>query len=307
MHAVDSAKFRSDAAIIKLREAARNYFSLNPEIIIGINGSYARREATQGSDLDLFYLYTSTKPLELSLKEGFDQIVVGLGFRLPSTGGVFSGALSTAELMKNIGGMDDTNTSITRRLLLMLEGDWLYNKIEFDLLRQRLFERYVNDQIPDEKICLYLLNDIIRYWRTICVDYEHKITEDKKPRGIRLVKLRFSRLMLIFAGILAVAETHNISPVEKRKKLSEQLALPVIERVRKTAGKNSHKVIEYYNYFLGELDNEHVRKVLEQDNFEDSDEYQNLRRQSKFFKIALFELLDSKYPSTHPIHRALML
>ena len=62
MNAIESAKLKSDAAIAKLRKAAKSYFSPNCVIIVGINGSYARREATQGSDLDLFYLNSSNEP-----------------------------------------------------------------------------------------------------------------------------------------------------------------------------------------------------------------------------------------------------
>jgi predicted nucleotidyltransferase len=307
MEMFERTKAKSEISIEKIRAKAKDYFSERQSILVGVNGSYARREATNGSDLDLFYLSTTSTPLDKSVTDGFDKIVSEMGFKLPSAGGVFSKALSADDMLKNIGGMEDTNESITRRLLLMLEGEWLYNQAEFSSLLHKLVSRYVNNQIPNEKICLYLLNDIIRYWRTICVDYEYKITEDKKPRGVRLIKLRFSRLMLIFAGILSVAETHNLSATEKREKLLQLLVLPGVDRVTLVVGSTADNALAHYDEFLKDIDDLEIRKRLEQVDFEQSHEYQKLRMTSKKFKEALLDLLEKKYPDKHPIHRALLL
>ena len=44
---------RSEAKIKKMRELAYREFETDSSFVIGVNGSYARREATKGSDVDL--------------------------------------------------------------------------------------------------------------------------------------------------------------------------------------------------------------------------------------------------------------
>ena len=154
-------------------------FGQEVSLIIGTNGSYARREATSGSDVDLFYLLLGQNGLKTPSRTDFEDRIKKAGFKLPSEGGVFSEALRTEELLKNIGGLEDINELLTRRLLLLLEGEWLFNKDGYLKTRNDLLARYVSDRTPKDKIALFLLNDIIRYWRTICVDYEYKTVDGK--------------------------------------------------------------------------------------------------------------------------------
>ena len=51
------AKKRSDDGIADMRIKAAKVLGTEPSVIIGVNGSYARREVTNGSDVDLFVLY----------------------------------------------------------------------------------------------------------------------------------------------------------------------------------------------------------------------------------------------------------
>ena len=66
---------------------------------------------------------------------------------------------------------------------------------------------------------MFLLNDVIRYWRTICIDLEHKVRADNKARDIRLIKLRFSRMLLYASGVLAIGEGYRRSSEEKLESL----------------------------------------------------------------------------------------
>ena len=51
---LDSMKRESEAKLEKLREIAADKFDSDDRIVIGVNGSIARREFTSGSDIDLF-------------------------------------------------------------------------------------------------------------------------------------------------------------------------------------------------------------------------------------------------------------
>jgi len=46
----------------------------------------------------------------------------------------------------------------------------------------------------------FLLHDLIRYYRTICVDFEYKTYENGKPWGDRNIKIQFSRKFLYFSN-----------------------------------------------------------------------------------------------------------
>lgn len=55
---------------------------------------------------------------------------------------------------------------------------------------------------------------------------QQKFQKESKAKGIRLLKLRFSRMLLFVAGVLAAGETHKLKYEDKIKKLVELLGLP---------------------------------------------------------------------------------
>lgn len=303
-------KALSERGLDSMRHQATQMFGGDQAIIIGVNGSYARREVTQGSDIDLFFLYDAADKREVIAKQdAYRELLRSIGFKMPATDGVFSEPLSVSVLSEMIGGMDDSNMQITRRMLLLLEGEWVYNKDSFDNARERLLKQYVPDNLRKEQICLFLLNDVIRYWRTICVDFEYKVQNDGKPRAIRLIKLRFSRMMLFLAGVLAIGETHRLHQSEKITKLSELFAIPAYERVSNIIGDQAQPALELYAEFLSALDDEYIRKTLSQPSpaGEQSDEYNVLRDKAHRFRGHLVELLQAHYGNANPTLAALML
>lgn len=187
---------RAEKGIMQMRELISDVVQDAP-VIVGLNGSYARREVTSGSDVDLIVL--ASDEIELADAEPLLSCVhdrlCEAGFKLATSGGVFDEVTLASNLYTVIGGQGDDNINITRRMLLLLEGEWLHDQPKFNALRENVIGRYVNNKIREDQIALFLLNDIIRYWRTICVDYEHKIGNGKAAE-IRLLKLRFSRMLL---------------------------------------------------------------------------------------------------------------
>ncbi len=307
MKSIERARNRSESGIVTLRQLASDVFGSEAGLIIGVNGSYARREATSGSDIDLFYLISGRGELEVAKRQIFEGKIRDCGFKMPAAGGVFSNALRTDELLRNIGGLDDSNASLTRRLLLLLEGEWLFNRDCYLRTRNELLSRYVSEFTPRGKIALFLLNDIIRYWRTICVDYEYKTSGGGKSKGIRLVKLRFSRMFLAFGGIVAVAETFELDPREKIRRLDELFSLDVLSRVESVMGHLAENAISLYGEFLEALDNGTTREKLSVKEYEGAVEFVELRNKGREFKDELIAILAAKYSTSHPIHKALLL
>lgn len=155
-----AAKERSDKDLARLRELTLAVVGKS-DLIVGVNGSYARREATTGSDLDLFFLFKGDAGEAIAAKDELAMVLGESGFKPPSQGGVFEKPLSVIDLTENIGGAFDTNETITRRMLLLLEGEWLANKDAFDDARATILKAYVPDEVRADQISLFLLNDII--------------------------------------------------------------------------------------------------------------------------------------------------
>lgn len=308
--AFGAAKERSERGIEEMREEAVRMFRNDPIIVVGVNGSYARREVTKGSDVDLFVLYEDqSKDHALKYQERLRCQLKSAGYVMPAANGVFDEPLSLNTLLRKIGGLDDTNKHITRRMLLLLEGEWIFNKEKFETTRRKLLKAYMPFTLREEQICLFLLNDVIRYWRTICVDFEFKTRDDRKARAIRLIKLRFSRMLLFIAGVLAIGETYNRSASDKLKTLNNMLELPAIERIQTIAGDRASPTLELYADFLIELDDEIIREVLSQGNGngEESQEFERLRGKAQEFRESLLDLLNGHFCKNNPTLNALVL
>lgn len=301
---------QSEAKIDTLRAAATAMFGETSGFVIGVNGSLARREYTSGSDIDLFFLVMDGDiPAAKKAQESFRQKLQEIGVKMPASGGVFEEPLPADEMLTTIGGNDDTNTFITRRMLFLLEGEWILNKPAFEQTRQNLIGRYVEDGLDEKKICLFLLNDIIRYWRTICVDYEYKVAGGDKAKAVRLIKLRFSRMLLYFAGVVAIGQTQGVPYEGKLKILNELLSTPPIERLRSVVGDKSQASLQLYAEFLVALDNQETRKQLELlgDDGMSSTAFETLSEKARAFKDSLFEILLTELGTGHPVIKALLL
>ena len=304
------ARDQSEKILETLRSVAADLLGGDPDLIIGVNGSVARREVTSGSDVDLFFLTLSGDLAAANAaQEEYRQRLVARNIKMPAHGGVFESPLRTTQLTATIGGEDDTNTYITRRMLYLLEGEWVANKDGFNRLRTELVARYVSEDLDDQKIVRFFLNDVIRYWRTICVDFENKTADATKPRAIRLVKLRLSRMLLYVAGIAAARQTVDCDAAAKRERLAELLALPPLERLGQIHGPDKMMPVQaLYATFLSALDRAEVRSQLELPGAEglSTPEFRELTEVARDFKVELLALLNMK-AGGDPLMEALLL
>jgi len=307
---IEKAVETSERQLSIMRGIAEDIFGRKTPIIIGVNGSVARRECTSGSDVDLFFLGLDDSAEDLAEKQRtYRAELMKRGIKMPALGGVFERPLQARKMLDTIGGNNDTNMYITRRMLFLLEGEWIYNERGFVDLRSKLIGRYVAEDLEKKKIALFLLNDIIRYWRTICVDFEHKMLDAKKPRAIRIIKLRFSRMLLYFAGVAAVSKTGDLDSEGKRKLLNELFAQPAIKRMQYVFGARADAVIQLYTEFLSDVDDVDIRAVLEQagDAGIATNEYEHLSDKAREFKDELLSILFEELGPDHEVVRALLL
>ena len=130
------------------------------------------------------------------------------------------------------------------------------------------------------RIPRFLLNDIVRYWRTICVDFAYKDWEQAGEKwALRNVKLRMSRKLLFVAGLLTVFSCfkndtlrRTADPAENYLlKLQSHLLnfvhctpLSIVVWALQDIGCNTQcvELIDTYEHFLALMNDQNIRDHL---------------------------------------------
>lgn len=243
-----------------------------PELCIYATGSLARLEANSHSDLDAFFLLSgnaSENPIGKIRETKILNAVIFAseenGFPDFSNDGEYLRFLHIDDVIRHIGGReDDYHNAFTARMLLILESKFLYNNQVYIKFRNKIINAYFKDFHDHSKAFqpIFLLNDILRFWRTMCLNYENARkwrgeTPEKSAKGhLANLKLRFSRLSICFSFIdyllsrgpsLAphdVIATAELTPVERFAQL--QLAYPNL-------GREFEQLLDEYDWFLGKV------------------------------------------------------
>lgn len=304
----------------KLDELRQHLIDIPPKTDVVLTcGSYARREASEASDLDFFVItqtdtnFDDPEAMRANLPwvERVHHALSDIVPVEPSAGGAFGDVVNRSSLLLNIGGEHDTNHNITRRMLFLLEGEALFNANELTRVRREILERYISDQMTDHQLALFLLNDVIRYYRTMATDYEFKTVEtaEPKPWGIRNIKLVFSRKLLYASGLFSVAMTADRTRDGKIRLLADYFEMPVIGRMEEICGKEQLAgVMSSYNYFLDKLERPEIRAHLKSLKREQRDDivFRDLKNEGHHFTRELMKLFELTFDSTHPIRRAVI-
>ncbi len=204
-------------------------------------GSYAREEASEHSDIDLFFIHDGSQ--QTSQFSRLDQlrlfarvIEIGQEMNFPtfSNDGQFLEILYVDELLEMLGGReDDYHNFFTARMLLLLESAPLINDSLYTQVLNKVVGSYFRDYPNHAKDFrpVFLINDILRFWKTLCLNYEHRRNKPehdevkKHKQSVKNFKLKFSRLMSCFGTVAAICAEKSPIDQDFVVQLSERIPL----------------------------------------------------------------------------------
>ena len=253
-----------------------------------ITGSVARGEATVHSDLDIFIVSKGTprdpdltRLDEILVKADLIQATKRLGFPPFSGDGEYLTRHIISELTGALGKPhDDVNNTFTARLLLLLESKPLLGKEVYDQVISDVISAYWKDY-PDHKDDFqpaFLANDILRMWRTFCVNYEARTQSippvKKAKRKLKNYKLKHSRLLTCYSALLYLlavfVEKETVRPEDVKAMVSytptQRLEWLLGSRRWTAAHDSLRELIERYEAFLRSTDypeDEILNKLLD--------------------------------------------
>lgn len=275
-------------------------------------GSFARGEASGHSDLDLFIVGLGTveerqlrKLDETCLKAALIGVTRKFGIPDFSGDGEYLRHYTVDELVGSLGSaQDDATNTFTARLLLMLESHPLLGEETYDIAIDAVLSAYWRDYADHDQSFMpaFLANDVLRIWRTFCVNYEARTTtepaEKKAKRKLKNYKLKHSRLLTCYsalAELLAVFKQEGtVSPAAAkamiRRSPTERLEWLKSYPGSTVAGACADALLAKYEQFLTETDASEQELV---ERFLDPETGRRLFAEAYAFGDQMFALLEA--------------
>lgn len=281
------ARQRSTDTCASLRELLRDQDPADTSIVVF--GSLARGEYTTGSDLDWTLLIDGqADEAHYAQVQEITKRLAKEKFAEPGPSGLFGNVAFSHPILHQIGGQDDTNKNTTQRILLLLESLAIGKPEAHERVLHLVLSRYIDDDrgIRHSRNKPYLvpqvlLNDIVRYWRTVTVDFVSKQRERADGWALRNAKLRMSRKLIFVSGMLTCFSFVLFGKDTQLTDTTGQPLAPVLvrflrDRIRRTPLENlaeallrpnvkpetARTLFDSYDAFVGILEVDENRKRL---------------------------------------------
>lgn len=298
-----SRKTKSEEKLVEIREEFTNDcyhedFQKSKSLSVFCGGSIARGEIGEKSDLDLFITTDDNSSTQLNyLGECIilaDLININRKLKFPefSNGGEYLKIHDIKDMIDSIGSrIEDSNNDFTVRLLMMLESQWLYKEAKYKEYLKRVVEEYYREhtKIDQPLRPIFLLNDLLRYWRTLCLNYEAIRSDDKVPWRKSNINLKFSRMLTVFSTVIAIivppiiSESKDMISLCKKTPL-ERLAFGLDKIGDNGLNKEWLNILNIYEEFL-------CWKEYEDDNINLEDIEQKIDDNAKTLSSFLYKIL----------------
>ncbi len=274
---IESRRTSSNARLLALQADLGEAEKLADGVAcIYVTGSFGRAEAGDYSDVDAFIVGKTVgeggnKKSALSerdedlLKKVLIKACGDHNFPEFDRGGDFLNQHTVDHLIETLGQPeDDVENTFTARLLLLLEsrplvGEAVYHEIVDKVVNAywRDYEKHTDNFMP-----MYLANDILRMWRTFCINYEARTESEPEAklakRKVKNYKLKHSRLLTCYSAIAYLLAVHNdsgtVSPVNALKMigLTPTERLERIGELAPESRQHVDSILKRYTDFLNE-------------------------------------------------------
>lgn len=249
----------------ELRSATTGHTSLqNSKLSVFAAGSLGRLEIGKKSDFDVFMIADTeeNKRPSISRLEEYEvfaaliHINEQLSFPKFSGDGRFLKTYELEDMVKATGSpLDDSENLFTARVLLLLESQPVTNADLYRKAREVVVDHYYRDGFGREDFRpLFLLNDLLRYWRTLCLNYEVHRNEADRPWLKKNLNLKFSRKLTIFSTIFGLLSGRandskaflnlcDMTPIERLAAALDSIGDATLQQ-------GFEKALNDYEYFL---------------------------------------------------------
>ncbi len=254
-------KFSIDK-ITEIKDALRDIKELksSDDLCIYSTGSYARLEACPNSDLDLFFICREEEFSSIS-KTLIDAELIKLNRKLEipefSGDGKYLEVHSLKHIMDELGSQeDDYKNFFTARLLLLLESSPIFNEPVYEDSLNQIIESYYRDFHRHNKDFqpIFLANDIVRFWKTMTINYEHKRNrsslEIERKSRVKNLKLKFSRKLTCFSFLIKILDTEKILDQQNILDIVKLTPIGRLNSLENKVDDKVRKVLEMYDWFL---------------------------------------------------------
>ena len=237
------------------------------DLCIYVTGSFGRLEASEYSDLDLFFIKENTQghpQMSHIDKTLMDASLIHkcreMCFPPFSGDGEYLQVHSLRAMRENLGGRkDDYENLFTARLLLLLESLPIYNDSLYDEVLCKITHSYFRDYEDHEKDFrpTFLVNDILRFWKTLCLNYEHSrnipdsASIELRKSYLKNIKLKFSRMLTCFSLVIPLAMPRDSLEPEECVQLMRKRPLERLQSVAESDYSEIwDKLTDEYGWFL---------------------------------------------------------
>ncbi|RDI18134.1 hypothetical protein DFR41_11550 [Pseudacidovorax intermedius] len=237
-----------------------------PGVCIYAAGSLARYETGKVSDLDLFFVAdrrkrkkgerSLSKLSEVKIFSDLIRLTDELQIQPFSGDGKFLKIHELQDIIEGTGSSDDDSENLfTTRLLLLLESKCIVGQKVYDNSIRKVLDMYFRDGRGRKEFRpLFLLNDILRYWRTLCLNYERTRSEQGKPWWKKNLNLKFPRKLTVFSTVLCIValDMHTLEDFLKISSMTplERLIFALDHMADSELEGSFLEVLNYYEDFL---------------------------------------------------------